>query len=328
MNQKDLKPIIHRRPDFKALREELKFIKTAEDFKYFGQKTSFVLPRLFNTVDRWTSVPPSVEIEPTSFCNLNCVTCCQSETPRPKGFMKMDLFHKIVDDAADLGIKRIQLYLLGEPMMHPKIVDMIRYIKSKEIAFHLTTNGVLLTREKSEAILRCGVTSADYITFSILGFSKEVHELMMRGVDHERVVQNVHDLVNARKRMHLNGPVIETVYYSTKENQHELQPWLAYWSKIVDHANNGGKAIEAFIDQSLPTQPRTRTCSILWERMAVLWNGDVAICGEDMNGEYIVGNLENQSIQEVWLGEKLTRIKQLHKEGRFAEIPICKFCDW
>ncbi|MCD4751847.1 MAG: radical SAM protein [Anaerolineaceae bacterium] len=328
MKQKDYKPIIHRRPDVKMLREELKFLKRLDDVKYFQQKAAFVLPRLLDRVDRWTNVPPSVEIEPTNFCNLNCITCGQSESPRPKGFMKMDLFKKIVDDAAELGIKRIQLYLLGEPMMHPKIIDMIRYIKTKDIGFHLTTNGTLLTKEKSEEILSSGVTSADYLTVSILGFTKEVHEKVMRGVNHEQIVEDLLYFVEARKRLKVNGPVVETVFYSIKENEHEVQPWLDYWGKIVDHANFGGKAIEAFIDQSLPTTLRTRTCSILWERMAVYWNGDVSICGEDMDGELIVGNLREQSIQEVWLGEKLTHLKQLHKEGKFDQISICKYCDW
>jgi len=98
--------------------------------------------------------------------------------------------------------------------------------------------------------------------------------------------------------------LVETVFYSITENEHELGPFLDYWRKIVDHAIDGGKAVEAFIDPGLPKKPRTKRCNQLWERMAIYWNGDVAICGEDMNGDWIVGNLRNQSIQEVWSGEK------------------------
>jgi radical SAM protein with 4Fe4S-binding SPASM domain len=179
-----------------------------------------------------------------------------------------------------------------------------------------------------EAILRSGVTSADYLTFSILGFSKEVHEKIMRGVSHEQVVENVKNFIENRKRSGINGPVVETVFYSIPENEHELKPFLDYWSKVVDHAIDGGKAVEAFVDQKLPKKPKTKTCHQLWERMAIYWNGDVAICGNDVNGDQVVGNLRDHSIREIWLGDKMTWIKKIHKEGQLQKISLCEFCDW
>jgi radical SAM protein with 4Fe4S-binding SPASM domain len=220
------------------------------------------------------------------------------------------------------------LFLFGEPLLHPEIVKMIQYIKSKGMPFHLTTNGALCDDKMGEAILRSGVTSADYLTFSILGFSKEVHENIMRGVNHELVLENVKNFIKNRKRLGINGPVVETVFYSIPENEHELKPFLEYWSKIVDHAIDGGKAIEAFIDQKSCKKARTQTCPQLWERMAIHWNGDVAICGEDVNGEEIVGNLRDQSIRDVWSGDKLIQIKKIHKNGEFKRIAMCEFCDW
>ena len=62
--------------------------------------------------------------------------------------------------------------------------------------------------------------------------------------------------------------------------------------------------------------------------MAVFWNGDVPFCGEDKDGKYIIGNLRDQTIEEIWLGEKLTRYKKIHEAGEFSKIPICEYCDW
>lgn len=306
----------------------MKFLKSFGDVKYFLQKAHFLMPRVTGRVARWTDVPPSVQIEPTLHCNLDCITCCRSKSSRKAGNMDFPLFVKIIDDASRIGVKRILLFLFGEPLMHPEIVEMIRYIKSKGLAFHLTTNGVLLNNEMGKAILRSGVTSADYVTFSILGFSGKVHEMVMKGVDHARVVENVLDFVENRKKLAINGPVIETVFYSIPQNEHELAPFLDYWGHIVDHAIDGGKAVQAFIEQGVPIAPRKRTCVQLWERMAVHWNGDVAMCGEDVNGDWIVGNLREQSIGEVWRGEYLSRIKKIHKQGMFGKISLCEYCDW
>jgi radical SAM protein with 4Fe4S-binding SPASM domain len=328
MEIQEKSPIIRRKPSFKSIFEELRLIKSFDDIKYFIQKASFVLPRLTGTVDRWTDVPPSIQIEPTNACNLNCITCGRSTSSRPVGRMDFELFKKIIDDASKIGVKRVQLFIMGEPLLHPKIVEMIRYVKSKKIGFHLTTNGLMLNQKIGDGILEAGVTSADYVTISILGFTKETHEKVMRGVNHDRILDNIHRFTKKRKELKVNGPVIETVYYSIPENEHELAPFMEYWSKRVDHVIDGGSAVEAFIDQGRPTKPRTKTCTLLWERMAVQWNGDVVICGEDMDGAYKVGNLNDQSIQEVWLGEKLTSYKKLHKQGKFEEISICQFCDW
>jgi radical SAM protein with 4Fe4S-binding SPASM domain len=328
MGQNKSSPLIRRKPDWTAFTREIKFLKSMDDVKILIQKTAFVLPRILGTVERWTDVPPSIQIEPTNACNISCITCGRAKSTRPIGRMDFNLFTKIIDDASLIGVKRVQLFLMGEPLLHPKIVKMIEYIKSKGMAFHLTTNGALLIEDMGVAILKAGVTSADYITFSILGFSKEIHEKVMVRISHERVIDNLNKLLRNREKLGINGPVIETVFYAIPENEHEREAFLKYWDKITDHAVNGGTAVKSFMNQSLPDKPKTRTCSLIWDRMAVQWNGDVVMCGEDMNAEYIVGNLREQTIQEIWLGEKLTRLKTLHKQGQFQEIALCKFCDW
>jgi radical SAM protein with 4Fe4S-binding SPASM domain len=321
-------PSIRRKPNRKSILEELKFLKSLRDLKYLAQKVAYVLPRLTGRVARWTEVPPAIQIEPTLHCNIDCITCCRSQGTRPAGAMDFSLFRKIIDDAAAIGVRRVLLFIFGEPLLHPQIVEMIRYIKSAGLAFHLTTNGELLDKSMGEAILGAGVTSADYLTFSILGFSKAVHEQVMKGIDHDRVVKNVLQFLENRKRSGVNGPIVETVFYSIAENRHELEPFLEYWGEVADHAINGGSAVEAFIDPQRPGPCRTRTCAQLWERMAILWNGDVSICGEDLNGDWLVGNLRDQSIRQVWQGEALSQARKAHKQGQFGQISLCKFCDW
>lgn len=307
---------------------EMKFIKTPKDFLLFLDKAAFLLPRLTGRIDRWTRVPPSLQIEPTNSCQLNCITCGRSASSRQVGFMDIDLFRRIVDDARESGVKRIQLYLMGEPLLHPKILEMITYIKTKNLAFHLTTNGMLLNEKFIDGILACGVTSADYVTVSILGFSKDIHEEIMRGVDHDRVFMNLNNFIERRNELKINGPIIETVFYLNSWNRHELAGFMDYWRNRVDHVIDGGEAVEAFSRSATLSKPRTHTCSLIWERMPVQWNGEVVLCGQDMDASFIIGDLRTQTIREVWLGEKLKSLKTLHKLGRFDDIPICRNCDW
>lgn len=311
--------------------EELKFLKSPNDLKILCQKLAYFMPRVIGTLDKFTEVPPSLQIEPTNHCNLNCICCPALVSSREKGYMDFDLFRRIIDDASQIGVKRVHLYLHGEPMLHPQIVDMIRYVKSKAIGFHLTTNGTPFNRQKIEAILCSGVNSADHIIFSILGYSKKVHGKIMKGVDHDKVLKNIDDFLELRKKHGINGPVIETIFYAMPENEQEKDQFVKHWRRKVDHARTIGRISEQFSGfkrQECNVAPRKRTCTNLWERMVIFWNGDVTRCIADVDGNYLLGSLDGQSIKEVWNSEPLWSIKKIHKEKQFQKVPLCFRCDW
>lgn len=245
--------------------------------------------------------------------------------------MDFSLFKKIINDAAEIDVKRVHLYLHGEPLLHAEIVNMIAYIKSRGLGISLFTNGMRLDREMGKAILMSGVNSADYITFSIQGYSREVHERLMVGVNHEKVVQNIADFVTLRRECGVNGPIIQTVLYRMPENEHEVLQYIKRWEKVVDQAlcSTITQSFEDYKRESAGLiPPKKKSCRSLWERMTVYWNGDVTTCLEDVDGDYVVGNLENQSIKDIWNGARLSTMRRLHKEGRFSEIPQCQRCDW
>lgn len=310
--------------------EELKFIKSVQDLKILCQKVLYLMPRVIRTFDRFTEVPPSLQIEPTNYCNLNCICCPTSRMKRKKGFMDVGLFQKIIDDASTIGVKRIHLYLHGEPMLHPQIVEMISYIKSKAIELHLTTNGMLLNTRNIEAILRSGVNNADHIIFSILGYSKKVHERIMKRVDHDKVLNNVFELLKLRSKHGVNGPVIETILYRMPENETEKNQFMKYWRGKVDHVRSDDTISVHFAEfgkQGIDIPVKKHTCTDLWERMTVFWNGDVTMCEEDIDGSYVLGSLKKQSVKKVWNSQKLRHIKNTHKERQFHRLPLCYRCD-
>jgi len=311
--------------------EELKFLRSFNDVKILCRKLTYIMPRLTGTLKRNSESPPSLQIEPTNYCNLDCICCAASATSRKKGYMHFGLFRKIIDDASQIGVKRVHLYLHGESMLHPRIVDMIKYVKSKFIGLHLTTNGTLFDKGKIDAILRSGVNSEDHIIFSILGYSKGVHEKIMKGVDHDAVLRNIHDFIELRKKGRVNGPVIETIFYAMPENEHEKNQFVKYWRGKVDHTRSIAtisKQFSGFKKRRNDVRPRRHTCTNLWERMVVFWNGDVTICIADIDGNYLLGSLKNQSIRDVWNSKRLLSIKRMHKEKQFEKISLCSRCDW
>lgn len=313
--------------------DEIKLVKSWHDLKILYGKFTYILPRTVGLYRQVTRFPPSIQIEPTNYCNVRCICCSTMRSTRKRGFMDFDLFKKIIDDAVQNKIQRVHLYLHGEPMLHPKIVEMIGFIKNRGLAVHLTTNGMLFNRNKIIAILNTRVDFADHFVFSILGGSEEVHESIMKRVNHKRVMENISTFLALRKECHMNGPVIETIFYPMPENQHEVGLYLEAYRGYVDHARVAGSISSSFSqydasNESLQIKPRVRTCSQLWERLTVFWNGDVTICPQDLDGNRVYGNLAEQSIREVCMKEGLLSIKRLHKQGLFEKTPVCYACDW
>jgi radical SAM protein with 4Fe4S-binding SPASM domain len=248
---------------------------------------------------------------------------------RAMGFMDFGLFKKIVDDAASTGVKRIWLYAQGESLLHPQIVNMIEYIKKKQLGIDLTTNGMLLDENKANAMLNAGMDSADYITFSIMGQSQEVHETIMKGVNHRTVEQNLFNLIKLRNNRRKSGPIIQTDFYIIPENQHETAAYEKYWGNIVDHALPPRPISRLFSRHGDMSQiaPRHEICTQAWERMTVFWNGDVTICNQDIQGEFVFGNLQSQSIRELWNHKTFRQFKTQHKDNKFVDLPLCNKCD-
>jgi radical SAM protein with 4Fe4S-binding SPASM domain len=315
---------------FKHFVHELKFIRSIRDFEIMYHKLQYYSRVIRKDYDRTTTIAPLIlQIEPTNFCNVRCTTCSVGRMKRKKGYMDFGLFTKIIDEAARMGIKRVQPYLHGEPLLHPEIAKMVAYLKSRKIYVNLVTNGMLLNEANSSAILNSSMNSGDYITISILGASQETHERIMKGARHETVTQNISTFLRLRKEYRKNGPIVQTVFYPCDENAHEVKAYRAQWQDVVDHALVGAtsKEFAQYKDGSSMAPVRDKICTSVFNRMVIQWNGDVTICVMDVDGDFVVGNLKDQSMRDIWNSPKMSDIRTISKERRFEDMPLCRNCD-
>jgi len=305
------------------------FIKSFNDLILFLKEQFISFRILTGLYTFYPKTPPILYIEPTNHCNINCICCSSAKSSRKKGYMDFNLFKNIVDEATQIGVKKIHLFLHGEPLLHPHIIEMISYIKSKHLSLYLVTNGMLLDKKKGESILQTGVNKDDIFVFSILGYSKEVHEKVMNGVNHEIVVQNIYDFLRLRGKKDKKHPVIKCVLGIVPENLHEKEQFLRFWKHIVDHVDIEvlSESFRYYKTKTPIIKSRKNTCIMLWERMMIFWNGDVTMCCADVDGDYILGNVKDKSISEIWNSQKLLSIKKLHSEKKFNAIPLCSNCD-
>src|ERR687895_2223544 len=115
--------------------------------------------------DRSPILPEIVQIESTNICNAKCVFCPRDEMHRRQGVMSFDLFRKIVDECAALGITHVRVHNYGEPFIDKRLVEKVRYAKQKGIQeVGMISNGSLITDEVARGIIEAGL---DAINISV-----------------------------------------------------------------------------------------------------------------------------------------------------------------
>lgn len=272
--------------------------------------------------------PPAISIEPYNVCNLKCIMCPYRNMTRPKTLMNMELFKKIIDNAARLGIGEVSLTFYNEPLIDPHLFERINYAKSRGMRVLFYSNATILNDDKIRKILD---NPPDAIRFSFDGATKEVYEKIRRGANFDLAKGNILKLVEERKRLKLNKPRIEINFTIQKDNFKEAKDFESFWKKNVDYVDFGifdNRVEDDLIGDMHVRAPKNfYPCRRLWRELTVMSSGKVALCCVDFDGSTVVGDLNLQTIEEVWNSPKFAAIRDYHLKGEGNKISLCKTCD-
>src|SRR6478735_8249592 len=154
--------------------------------------------------ERAPRMPEIVQIESTNICNAKCVFCPRDDMHRRQGIMTVELFRKIVDECAELGITHVRMHNYGEAFIDRKLVEKVRYAKQKGIReVGLISNGSLITEEIARGMVEAGL---DAINISVDAAGKEVFESTRLHLDYDEVIGNVRNLVRIRQQLGRTRP--------------------------------------------------------------------------------------------------------------------------
>ena len=267
-----------------------------------------------------------IDIETYNVCNLRCTMCPYPDMTREKVLMNMDLFKKIVDDATLNNIRQICLNFYNEPLLDPLLFERIKYAKSKGIKVMFYSNGCLLTGKKINLLLDSGL---DSVNFSFDGATKETYEKIRVGANFEKTKNNIIQLINERNRRGFKKPSVVVYLVAQKDNYQELSKFKSFWKEFADGVSVGlvdTRRREGLLPGELKSKKSRRIypCRSIFQHMVVLSNGKVALCCIDSDGSVVLGDLNKQTINEVWNSNKIKKIRELHLSGQGDKIKLCR----
>ena len=171
---------------------------------------------------------------------------------------------------------------------------------------------------------------------------KEVYEKIRLNANYEEVVENVERLFRLRKERGSKLPYIILRMIKMDETQDDVEAFKARWEPFLEEHDevafsnyqtwnntvenkrvdtpDGLRRLEEMKPEKLPP------CRMIYKTLQVYYDGRATPCCYDYDCVMDVGNVKDQSIQEIWNGDKLRAVRQLHEDGRLHEISICNGC--
>jgi radical SAM protein with 4Fe4S-binding SPASM domain len=305
--------------------------------------TSFWVSKIYSKPTLW-GMPITISIEPTTNCNLGCPECPSGlkSFSRPTGNLEIQEFKKIIDETYSTSIY-VYFYFQGEPFMHPKFLDLVRYATSKKLYTVTSTNAHFLSERKATETVESGL---DRIIISVDGTTQEVYEKYRRDGNLSKVIQGIKNLVAAKQKLQSKTPHIILQFLVVQHNEHQIEEVKKLakeltvnelklkTAQIYDFENgnhlipqnqkysrykklsNGKFAIKSELQNY---------CWKLWHSAEITWDGKVVPCCFDKDAKYLMGNAFTTNFKNVWQSKNYVDFRTRLLNGR-KEIDICTNC--
>lgn len=280
-------------------------------------------------------------VETTNLCNANCSFCGYRFMERPKVQMSLEIYKKAIREFAASGGGNLNFTpTVGDPFVDKYLLERIAFARSfPEIQeIFLYTNAILLDRFGLDELLTSGLSRLAISTF--IG-SREGYTRYYGNDKYEKVVGNIVAVAESNKKLH--QPVRITLHLRVEGDRKTWEQTDTYRKiagligvRNIDYLDVydawGGRIRKedvpegTVLDQPIPIEEKIKSpCFEMYRRLHMLADGNVGACVcVDLESEIKVGNLETQTLDEIWRGD---RLRAYRKNWTRGELPqVCRQC--
>jgi len=297
----------------------------------------------FNYYTVGASAHAVLDLEVTSRCNARCVFCPRDALHRGATHIDFSLVERIAAELKDAPRRRVVLCGVGEPLLHPRILDIVERLSAAGAEVCMTTNGAALTPAQ---FLHLEARGLAQLNVSLNALSESTHAALMKTAPLTQItaaIDGILEDVRARK-----SPVeINVSFVLCDANQHELDDFIARWrdagvAQIFIHPLNNraglltgrvtpcdpAPAARAYardprVVVDLFDQPRENEgiCTIAQGIDFITVDGRVPLCVLDYEERHVIGNITHEPFQRL----HLNKIAQ-YRRGVFSAL--CAGCSF
>ena len=278
--------------------------------------------------------PTYIMFDITNKCNSKCTHCPHStiigDEKNKATYLSFKIYKKVIDECKGRKIQFIRITADGEPLLHPRLFDMIGYAVQHRVGpVGLTTNGALLTPAKTKKLIESNIFMVDV---SLDAFKKETYNKIRYGLSYEKVMNNIKFLLEYKKQANSQLKVMVS-FVKQKENINELQEFIDYWEPLVDRVLtremiSNVNLVEVSGEENKKVLERW-PCPHWFRRIVINYDGVIKACPVDWENGTAYKHISETTIYDAWHSRFYNRNRQEHLNNNFSEDSICKNCnDW
>ncbi len=305
--------------------------------------SSYYVSKTTGKTTHW-GMPLSMEIEPTTSCNLRCPQCPSGlrEFSRNTGMLDLPLYQKVIDEIHE-DLVWLILYFQGEPFLNKQFLEFVKYAAAKNIYTATSSNAHYFTDEMAKATVESGL---DRLIISIDGTTQETYSKYRIGGKLEKVIEGTEKLLYWKKKLNRTTPHIIWQFIAFKHNEYQI-PEIKKLAKDIGVDELGIKTAQIYdyqnSDNFIPDNndlsrykkmpdgtyqiknKLLNQCWRMWRGSVITWDGLVVPCCFDKDATHRFGDVSSLSFEDVWRGERYNGFRGAILKSR-KEIDICTNC--
>ena len=312
-----------------------------------------------------SKTPYIYNIETTNYCNMKCVMCPRTMFMTRKNiWIEDELFEKLTDkvtkhndkdldkfwnwlendyhyspkDISENGFyfsvvsRCLVLHGFGEPFLEKKLIQRLETCKKKQIPTYFSCTPATMTIEKAKKAMDSGLT---VLKFSLDALDeRKIQKIRGKKANFEESINKILELIDYKKKNGLKTLLVPCMIDLSIENtDHTMhREFLKFWKDkdvfAYIKSQDNRWLYENDKDLKSKSHYENQYCEYPWLSLTVMADGNVVPCTQISNNELVMGNVNEQSLEEIWNGENYKKLREMHVTGDFPKDHKCnKKCD-
>lgn len=303
---------------------------------------------LFRRIQGW-SMPLHMQFELTNFCNLRCPVCPTGTgaISRKAQSLSPALFTRLVNQVGPY-LLTASLWGWGEPLLHPRLRDMMEIVSRHDFTTFFSTNGQRLNDDRALSVLLDYPPT--YLIVAIDGLTDETNSVFRVGARLDPILEGVRRLASLKRERNVALPILHMRFIVMKHNQHQVPSLLSFAREhgfeyltvrtlsIIDSEQPDAEHYQLLPDDSA-------FCAYQYENAeriekddfyclepfwfpTVFADGTVVSCEQDFNAQLPMGVLsEKIDFRSIWQSKKAAAVRRKVKHTHKA-LSFCRNCPY
>lgn len=278
-----------------------------------------------------------VNIEISNICNLQCSFC--PEVVRSKKIMSLDLFKRVIRQVAPLT-EQVCFHLMGDPLVHPQLAEMVQVCEKENAKIFFVTNGVLLREKQMQLLLSPAFRQVNFSLHSFhdnypdrdptdyLARVFKYTELALAERPELYINFRLWNLLEPRGTSERNRSMLARI---AEHFQVEIDLKVDVRSRKSVHLKN---RLYLHFDteftwpgMELPVLGTQGNCYGLTSHFGVLVDGTIVPCCLDKEGAIPLGNIQEQEVEEILGNSRSQALLDGFRKKKLVE-GLCQRCQY